>query len=498
MTENKQIQYINPLDSSLILYDGGNFINTTKKQNLYTVSRVLYENVTIYSFKIPTSQANDDLNSLAEIKMYEEAGLDVNKNYKITYMVKKLNFDETDIVEVFAIDLDILKNNFQDCIKKVKYIDFLALPFFAFSTFYTNKILVHKNDVFVYMDKDESFMSFYKDGAYISTKSLINFNEIIEKLSSQDIYLNIDELYELLLSKGLDQTHYAQDETDLFNAMESIFSDILTKVQNVAMHNRNVFEFDKIDRVFFSTKSGRIKGLKEFILNFGLGDVDILDFNLFKEKQEDNFLDKIVASYGLDKLKEKSEEQNVSIFKRKPSFLKTQSGKLIASVTGLLLIALGAYLYLDILVTHLKNEESQLTSRYSALQQSANLYKTTIKKKIDQIKKIKEEIVRQDQILENIKNSISKLEKMRGVDNTYISFLTKVNALLQKYGLHTKSIKQIDKKYMEIEVISTYENRDKIANFLRELMRKGFLNVKTSEIKLDHKNYISKIGIERE
>jgi len=244
MAENQQIQYINPIDTSLILYDGSSFQNMDKKQNLYTVSRVLYENVIIYSFKIPVSQKNDDLSALVEIKMYEEAGLDVNKNYKISYIVKKLDFNETDLVEAFALDLDILKQNFQDCIKKTKHIDFLALPFLAFSTFYTNKILFNKkNDVFVYMDKYESFISFYKNGDYISTKSITNTDEIIEKLNTEEIHLSVDELYTLLIEKGLDQTQYEEGEVELFAAIESIFSNILTKIQNVVMHNRSVFDF---------------------------------------------------------------------------------------------------------------------------------------------------------------------------------------------------------------------------------------------------------------
>ncbi|MDX1810176.1 MAG: hypothetical protein R3331_11610 [Sulfurospirillaceae bacterium] len=498
MAENKSIQYINPVDSSLILYDGGNFVNTQKRQNLYTVSRILYECVIIYSFKIPLSQANDDLNALAEIKMYEEAGLDVNKNYKITYILKEFNFDDTNLVEAFAIDIDTLKDNFKEPIKKVKYIDFLALPFFAFSTFYKNKILTAKNDIFVYIDENESFMSFYKNATYISTKSLINLDEIIDKLNAQDIHLNIDELYGLLENKGLDSANYANEEADLFNFMESIFSDILMKIQNVALHNRNVFEFEQIDRIFFSTKKGRIKGLKNFVLNFGMSDVEVLDFNLFKEKQEDNFLDKIVASYGMDKFKEKSSEQNVTIFERRPSFLKTQAGKLITSAAVLLIIVFSIYFYLNNSILNLKKEESQLSSRYSALQQSANQYKAQIRQKNNEIIKVKADISKQKLVLENIKVSIDKLEKMRGVDNSYISFLAKVNTLLQRYGLHTKSIKQIDKKYMDIEVISSYQHRDKIASFLRELMQEGFLNVKTDEIRLNDKNYISKIGIERE
>ncbi len=498
MAINPTIQYINPIDSSLISYDGKNFKNLTKKENLYTISRILYEDIIVYSFKIPSIQISDDLSSLVEIKMYEEAGLDVNKSYKLTYIIKKLDFDEMDLIEAFAIDLDRLRDIFKDCIKKVKYIDFLTLPFFTFRTFYTNKILTGKNDIFVYIDENEAFSSFYKDGSYISTKSIINLSEIVEKLNAKDIHINIKELSDTLVNKGFNQDLYERNESDLFNSLESIFSDVLTKINNVAMHNRNIYGFDKIDRLFFSTREGRIKGLKEFVGSFGLADVQVLDFNLFREKQESGFLDKITASYGLDKFKEHSNIQNVTIFKRAPSFFRTKFGKLISSAAVLFIILFGifAYFYLDI--QNLKKEENILQSRYNILQQKAKKYKVDISKKINEISKTKEEIKKQEIVFKNIKASIDKLEQMKGKDNRYISFLAVVNTLLQKYGLHTRSIEQIGKKSMEIEVVTEYKSRDKIANFLKALIEKGFVDVKTNEIKLDNKSYISKIGISRE
>ncbi|WP_331775716.1 hypothetical protein [Sulfurospirillum sp. 1612] len=497
MAEKQEIQYINPVDLTLIAYDGVRFKETQYQSRLKSVSRVLYEHVIIYSFKIPASQKQDDLNSLVEIKMYEEAGLDVNKNYKITYIVKALDFDESNLIEAFAIDQDILREYFKGAVKKVKYIDFLALPFFAFTTFYTNKILTGKNDIFVYLSEQESFMSFYKDGAYISTKSQINITEIIEKLKANDIDLSVDAFYELLKNKGLDATQYEPQERELFNLIESIFSQILTKIQNVAMHNRSVFDFDTIDRIFLSTPQGRIRGLKEFVLTFGLSDTNVLDFNLFKEKQTHHFLDNVVASYGQDNIIAHSDGQNATIFTRKPSFLKTRTGKLFMSVMLVFIMMLVAYEYLAMSIASLRQKEEVLSAQHQTTKRVLNQYKTAIKKQNALIVKEQEAIAKQHNVMSHIQNSIETLENLRGKDQGYVSFLTQVNALLKRFGLHAKSIQQIN-KHMKIEVISSYTNRDEIAKFLRALIHEGFVNVSTDEIKLDEKNYISKIGIERE
>ena len=498
MAKNQSIQYINPSNLSLFSYDGKHFENLNKKENLYTVSRALYEDIVVYSFKISTMQSDDDLSSLVEIKMYEEAGLDVNKTYKITYLVKKLDFDEMCLVEAFAIDLDQLDETFKECIKKVKYIDFLALPFFAYTTFYTNKILISKNDIFVYMGDDEAFLSFYKDGSYISTKSVISLNDIVQKLNAADININLEKLSDILQNKGLKQELYEQNESSIFLELEKIFSEVLTKINNVALHNRSVFGFDNIDRIFFSTKNGRIKGLREFIFNFGLTDIEIRDFNLFKEKQESDFLDKVVCSYGLDKYNKNSNKQNITIFKRPPSFLTTQLGKVTLFLIGFVLILFGVYLYFQQELNNLENQKNILDAKYQSIQKRAKIYKKEIRKKTQEIKKIKKDIEKQNIVFKNIKVSIDKLDKMKGSGSNYTDFLAKVNLLLQKYQLKARSIEQTGYKKINIEVISGYNNRDKIAKFLKSLINEGFVNVVTHEIKLDDDKYISKIGIEHE
>ncbi len=498
MAKNQLIQYVHPIELSTLSYDGMHFKSLKTKENLYTVSRVLYDDITVYSFKIPTTSANDDLNSLVEIKMYEDAGLDVNKLYKITYITKELDFDEMCLIEAFAIELDTLKTVFKKTVKKVKYIDFLALPFFAYTTFYTNKILTPKNDVFAYVGDDEAFLSFYKDGSYISTKSILSLNEIVKKLNAQDIKIDLKKLKDTLLNKGFKQELYEKIDSELFVSLESLFSDILTKINNVAMHNRSVFNFDSIDRIFFSTRQGRVKGLKEFAINFGFKEVKILDFNLFREKHAGDFLGHIVASYGFDKYMQKSDLQNVTIFKKPPSFLTTQTGKLTLLIIGVIAILFAIFAYFYILDQDLQNQKAVLETKYQAIQKKAKIYKKEIRFETNQIKAVKKEIKKQDLVYENIKASVLKLESMKGKDNNYINFLASINSLLQKYGLKAKSIEQKGRTKMTIEVLSNYGDRDKIAKFLKALIKNGFVNVKTDEIKLDENKYISKIEIEHE
>ncbi len=492
------IRYINPLDFSSIGYDGKKFSKSSLKEKTYTVSRVLNDMVLVYSFKIKKDQSQTDISSLVEIKMYEEAGLDLNKEYKITYVLKELDFDEMNLVEAFAVEISDIKKLFENKIKKIKYIDFMALPFLSFSTLYRNKILIPKNDIFIYLDSKEAFISFYKQGSYISSKSLVNIEEIAQKLSLQGFTVDVDRLYTVLLQKGFDTSKYEQKESEFFNALESVFSDILTKINNIAMHNRSVFGFDRIDRIFFSTRKGRIRGLKEFILNFGFSDVEILDFNLFPDKQEDNFLDNIVASYGFDKFSLNYSSHNLTCYPRPAPFLSTRTGKLFLSVFVFVSVLICGYFYIDIDNKRLMDKEQSLRADYENIQKKVRKYKKEIVSKKSEFSKLENDIKRQSVVYRNIEASIEKLENLKNQDTSYVSFLSKVNRLLGKYNLKTESITQIERKKLIVEVISDYKNRDRISKFLKALIKSGFISVNTNEIKLDKNRYQSTIEITNE
>lgn len=323
MALHNNIFYFNPCSKRTLSYDGKEFIpDVTFSKNDFVSSRILYEDMTSHSFKVSKETSKEEINSLVELKMYEEAGLDLGKEYKMTYVIKDLEFDNMLLIESFAVEKSKITERIQDILDVSGYVDFLAIPFLAFSTLYTNKIIAPKNDVFVYIEENEAFLTIYKDGHFLSTKSLFTLNEMLDKLRKNDITLDTEALATVLKEKGLDATLYTKEDAPLFTALENIFSELFTKINNVIIHSRSIFGFEKIDRLFFSTHIGRTKGLKEIALNFFSPDLRLMDFNLFKEKIETGFFERIVASYVYDVLKVGSIEQDITFFHKKPPFSK--------------------------------------------------------------------------------------------------------------------------------------------------------------------------------
>ena len=299
MAKKDNIVYIDPSSKVIAKVSKNNFdvIKTFKKEFIGT--RVLFDRLITHSFKISSTISQEELDVQVEINVYEDLGLDTTKQYKIDYIKKKLDYEESYIIEAFAFDIDEVKKDFDFILKKHSYIDFVAAPNLVFATLYHNKILSPKQDIFVYLGENESFFTIYKDGNYLSSSSLTHISQISESIDTKD--MEVDKLFDILSSKGLDVSTYSQEEMYIYETLNRIFLDILSKINNIAMHNRSIFGFENIDRIFFTTAKGRVKGLKEFVTNFSGDTIELRDFNLFKQKRDDLFLERVVGSYILDK-----------------------------------------------------------------------------------------------------------------------------------------------------------------------------------------------------
>lgn len=490
------LSYLDLFGDNVISYDGKEFGENIDRKSLIG-SRITYSDVTLHSFKISSSTSDEELKTIVEIKMYEDAGLDLEKNYKIAYTRKELDFEENTLIEAFAIDIDKVTKSLSGVLSRTKHIDFLALPFLSFTTLYKNKIIEAKNDIFVYIEEDEAFLSIYKDGKYLSSKSLMNLNEIVKKLEISGVDMSVDELRIHLSEKGLDPSLYERGETTLFNELDVHFSAIFSKINDIVVYNRSVFGFEKIDRIFLSMKSGRICGAREFITSFGFSEVEILDFNLFKDKKDSLFLENIVTSYIYDKFSEEDFRHNLTVFTKEPAFYKKESGKILLAGCAVVVLALGyaGLVYYENM--ELKKQNDLLEKQYNSMKKTQSI----LKRKLVDINKELQEITEKKETskkrIENISVSISEIEELRDIKHNSSSFILEVNELLKKYSLAATNVLLSQNNSISIEIIAEYSKRDNITKFMEDLIDKGFIGITTDEIKSDKDIYLSRIEIKK-
>lgn len=498
MSAKEAIVYIDPFSKSIIKAAKNSFEPAKALKNYFIGSRVGYEDIITYSFKVHKSISKEDLDIQVELKMYEDVGLKTDRKYKIGYIKKELDYEESYIIEVFALDIQEVKEELSFVFEKTKRLDFLALPSLAFETFYKTKILSPKKDIFIYFDEKEAFLSIYKEGRYLSSSSLNTLEEIakdIEMAISEP--LSVKTLREILSEKGLDAKRYDDSEQALYDALRSVFSSIFQKINNIAMHNRSIFGFDVIERIFLSTVDGRIRGLREFVKSIGFEEAQLGDFNLFKQKSEHNFLEHIVASYILQKKLNNDNADNFTFVEKRKPFYKTKAGSFILFAV-FAVFAFGSYpAYLLYENNALTKQRDMLQKRYEVLQnRTRDIKRQIVQSKLD-IKKVTDAINSQKEKLSNLDKSIDELALLTSKEKKSYKTILLLDKYLQKYNLSLSGFEQKQNNRLILDIIAKYDKRDDIAKFMKDLINIGFVEVSTKEIKLNENYYISKIEIEK-
>jgi len=494
---SKVINYLNLQNAQTFSYD--NSVNdkiNLKNKKIPITARLQYRDILSHSFKIANNLSRQELLIKAELKMYEDIGLDPTKAYQITYIEKNKVSNGEVLIEAFAIDKSAIIHKYHNALKAVKYIDFLAIPFLVFETLYANKILEPKNDIFIYMSEEEAFTTSYKDGHYISSKRIKSINEMVNDLSSRNIIITAEQLKETLTTKGLDKSSYDLLHYDLHEYLVEIFEELFSKIKNLSLHNRNVYNFTQIDRILLSCDGKPIPALKDYVQNY-VESTEFTTLNFLQTESVDT-LDAITASYTKDKLKTEDYSHNLTLFEKKDPFYKSEVGKFT-------LAAIISTLILSIYPTYLSLEINKKIQENKVLKQNEQIISKSSKKLKTQLKKLKDEIAKIDlqkandlKKLKSLQSIANSLLKLKSKDTKYTAMFLKINRVLKNHHLSIDKITQSNEHTLDLELSSKEKKRDTIALLMKDLLNDGFSSVTSHEITLgDDDMYRSIVKVKR-
>jgi PHD/YefM family antitoxin component YafN of YafNO toxin-antitoxin module len=495
----KQINFID-------LKEGTAFLLTTKgdikpssfkAKKALTAARISYNDIITHSFKLDKKYANSQELTLAvELKMYEDLALDLQKEYKIFYIEKETEVENIHLIEAFAYEKNELVKKYEDSFKKIKHLDYLAVPTLAFETLYSDPQMPKANDVFIYIGEDEAFLTFYKDGHYISSKKIKSLQEMLKELETKNLRPSLEELKEVIRTKGLSKENYTLFEYDMFEYITDYFEAIFSTIKNLSLHNRNIYNFATLDNVYIKFEDGIIPDLPLLAQRY-LDESKLLPLNLYKEYSEYDFLDLLCAHYVALHSGKEAAGLNITFYKKHIPFYQTQSGRfMMAAAAGIVLAAIYP-VWQQYEIYQLENENEILQDRLEVLEvRSHKLQKrySGIKKEIAAYKKRQKSL---DQKFAHLREIADTLLVLKSADEQYATMLAEINDLLHKYGLRVDKVTQSGEKRLDLELISKENKRDTIALFMQDLMRNGFSKVSSNEITLDDDTYKSIVTVKR-
>jgi hypothetical protein len=490
MVENKILFISN--DDTFLLFDGSTFSSVDAKHSKdhYCGTVISASKLRPHGMRVPLNISPEKLEIQSEMSMYEEAGLDPETDYKIASVAINLENETELFVESYAVENDVLHQEFAPSVSKLKHIDYIVPSFLRYGALYAYEKLEHKNDVFIYFSDDEAYAAMYKNGHYLSSRTIMTLNELSQKTDIEPGMLK-----NLLQNKGVENELYRPEEFLKMTTIQEELLKIIERVSHAISHKRGIFGLDSIDRFFIDFQGHDIPGFLQLFQNYGFEGATFEALNIFDQVDADRYADALSALYLLGIVEGKYSSANLSIFERHPAFYKTYAGVFFIILAFSVLSALAYPVYGVYQLSELESEKAALESRVSAMEALSSKLQKKLKEVRLEKKALETSKSELEASLESYDALADTLKQQKVEKKSRQNMMKDVNEALASYQLSSRNLDQNGSDTMQIQIISEFDKRDDIAKFMKKLLAKGYLHVSTREIRREENLYESTIEI---
>ena len=323
-------------------------------------------------------------------------------------------------------------------------------------------------DCFIYFQKSDTFLTIYKEGKYLYSKSLkYSLHDMSERFSEiRGERIEEDDFIRQLCEEGLKTSNFEFQD----NLMK-LFNEIFLHINDVLIFAKRTNEIDKIDRLYIGSEYGYIPGVEEYAQTY-LG-INALEFSFdYGFLYDESFIDdlhQLLQLSALYILEENETIPNFTIFKRPPPIWKRPSGQLIAITAASILLAFSYPLYNIAYTYKLKFDINLLNKEYKKIHSE----RVDLENRINQLKNDK-------------KNILTKIKKQNEIFDKRMSILNNIYDKKVNYPMKGKIIAELSqdliKHRVKIKNIRTKDNvmewdtisndDKKITNFIKYISHK--------------------------
>ena len=424
------------------------------------------------------------------MKMYDEAGLDAETEYKIVSLPIELENSDAVYIESYATPLERLDELFLSIAKKNSHIDAIILPSLSYAALYTTEKLDKKNDLFIYLGDDDSYAVMYKNGQYISTRGLPTLNELALKFN-----LDLKTTKDVLKTKGLDKSRYAFDEMYSIS-VEDELNKLVDRVIQAVVHKSGIFSLNKLDHIFLDFEGSEIPGFFDLFIERGYDESEKVVLDIFPDIEATKKHLAISALYALSALQQNLDFVNLSIYDRKPPFFKTNIGQFSLLLFGSLVLASIYPIYAYMQIQELTTTQNNLTTKLKQIEKITK----KLNKKLKSEKSVRDTLKKQNiELRKTIKSYDSMLDTLEFFNKDTLlkqKMLKDIDLALKKYKLSAKSI-TYNKNHIVVHIVANFNKRDRITQFMEELIHKDYSSVTTTKVEKYENYYESLVEIKR-
>jgi len=362
----------------------------TFKSNYFMMTYLANKDMIIAPLEIGSGITDEYLDGALENRAYEELGLDPTIEYLIRHLEVPYEGDGR-LFQLFIIEKERYSEIFSTLHKQVKYIDLIMPAPLLYRSLYELELVDRKGvHCYLYFTKEDTFLTFYKNGEYLYSKSIkYSFNQIYHRYCEM-VGETVDEemFFRILQKEGMKAT-----QADYQQNIMKLFGEIFISINDIIIYTKRAYDLEVIDQMFIGSTLGPIIGLDDYVQNYlGLYSSALeFDFQLETEEWHVDQLQLMMAVSGLEYLTH-YDTVNLTLYPRPPAFLKRPSGQFIGTTLAFTAFALmpPAYYYVASKANETRN--NILQDQETKLDREVKKYKAILGKKRKEIDALEKRI----------------------------------------------------------------------------------------------------------
>lgn len=462
--------------------------------------RVSYLNSTKYIsevIEINRNIADEDLYDTIEVELYEELKLNYSENYKILYIEDKHAEPEQPgykVYDTFVVNTLDLEETFKDTVSSIDFIDYILPAPLMFKSLY-NKQIFSKNDkrvdCFIVFENDDAYLSIYRGGEFVYSKSfgysLNRINEKISELIGQDLSSN--NFY-----ANLERYTSGNEINEVFGSyINQILEEVFINIGEILSFSQRVKKIEYFSNVYITMDQNINAIFLEYArrLLTSQENIEPLDIHY---KNYDFTLDPMNSLLFLnarDFVSGNYDIYNISHAKRPIPFQERDSGRM-ASVILISLLVGSLYPLGELIYSYkLKLDKSSIDAKYKQLVIKKDTYKSQILFLNKEKDRLSSQIQEVNDNMSNKRNIINDIMKYRF---NYKSKASTLSDLINYFSNSDVLVDTLDFNDSKIIMnVVSYKDK-KITQLIKKINLDNKFNVYTSS--LDDNNSIYKSTME--
>lgn len=478
-------------NEKFLRFDGSKFYTTdpATAKKFRVGCRVPSNFIRTLSFKLPRNLSFEQLAMQVELKMYNEGGLDPNKEYVIDFIYYDFEQESSFLVEAFALEKEEFDNYIGEQFKKIGFIDIVYPKCITYKALYDAH--TQTNDLILYLSSQEAFGVFFQQGKFIGFRALDTLAAIAKKIG-----IELVKLKTILYTKGVVASNYLPEEMHIFDTLQEIMFKNIEKLVYAINFKRSYFGFDRIDRLIIDFEGHEIPGVRELFLSFGVeGDFRTESISCCNLDAQEVSL--AIEALYVAKFDELDQKLNLTFYERKKPLYQYETIWYAAVILLLAAVLSGGYFYLSWQLQQINRTIKTKEQYLLKLKKENSRYAAMVKKlKKEKAASQKTKTVMQSE-LELYQDTLDTIPFIQEAKLQREQMMNDIVEALYHFRLSTKTIEQNGTKLAYVEILSKDMQREKIAKFIRFLLDKDYKNVQTKEIEYIDGLYESRVKVAR-